>query len=478
MRHPISNRRPLVVDLDGALSRVDPFQEAFADACLREPLRLPVLLGKLLSGRDALVSALAEESGPWTKSLPLREDVVDRIREAKREGRRVVLATGASDRFAKAVAERVGEIDEVVSVRTGGSNRSGEAKAMALVERFGEGGFDYIGASRADVATWKRCSTGYVVGPPALARRWSAATGRALDRLPGTDFGRASLRALRPHQWIKNILVFLPVLAGHRLMEPGRMSAAFLLFVAFCAAASCVYLANDLFDRESDRRDPSKAARPLASGSLRLSSAVGLGGALLLALALVCTLLPWRATAAVGVYLVANVAYTTRIKRTLLADVFLLAFMYVWRIAAGGLATGVEASVWLLGFSTFLFLSLAFAKRYVEVVRLAGAEREPADERIWKPIDALPLAVMGMGSGVAGSIVLALYVTGSSFAKLYRNESLVLLLSPLFLYWITRIWILACRKDLPEDPVLFVLKDRNSHLAALVAMAILGAAMI
>jgi 4-hydroxybenzoate polyprenyltransferase len=469
--------RPLVVDLDGTLSRVDTLHEAFVNACILKPFRVPGVLLALGSGKGAMKSALAKVAEPKVQTLPLREEVVELIREAKERHRFLVLATGAHESIASGMADRLGCFDEVVATRGNGPNMVGEAKARTLVERFGEGGFDYVGDSSTDVPVWRRCGTGYVVGSEKRASGLSNACGKLLVRLPTRKFGRAPWKILRPHQWIKNLLVFLPLLAAHQIMEFDRLSAALLLFSAFCVAASTVYLANDLFDRDSDRKNPSKATRPLASGRLRLPSAIGLGSLLVLVLGSICTRLPWQASAAIGVYLAANAAYTIHIKRRLLADIFLLTFMYVWRIVAGGLATGIVSSVWLLGFSSFVFLSLAFAKRYAEVIRMDGAENDRAAGRAWKPVDAIPLATIGMGCGVGGSIMLALFVTGSSFAKLYRNESVALLLSPLFLYWITRIWIQASRRELHEDPVLFAAKDKISYLVVLVAVGILGAAM-
>lgn len=473
-RSPSGILPPLVVDLDGTLSAVDTLHESAFEAILSEPsilLRMVPALGRGKAALKELVSGARDVA----EGIPLREEVLDRMREASREGRRVVLATGAHRSIAEMVAARAGCVDEILATE-GETNLVSEAKAARLVEIWGEGGFDYVGDSRADVAVWKRCRQGFVVGTPGRCRKFSASSGKPLTRIATASRGKAWWKILRPHQWLKNLLVFLPLLASHRFLEPGMFAPTAAMFAVFCLAASCVYVANDLFDRRSDRRNPSKSNRPLASGTLSIPGAMGLLAALGVALVGVLSWMPWTATGGIAVYLAANIAYTIHLKRRLLVDIFLLAFMYVWRVFTGGLVTGIESSAWLLGFSGFLFLSLAFAKRYAEVVRLADQKDGQAAGRAWRPVDAIPLGAAGMGAGVGGSILLALYVTGSSFASHYRNAQLTMLLSPLFLYWITRIWIQAYRKELHEDPVLFAARDKVSYLVLAVAASILVAA--
>ena len=464
---------PLVVDLDGTLTPLDTLHESLANAVLGHPSGIPGMLAAMARGKGAFKSSVARLAGPGIETLPLREEVLELVRSARDAGRTVVLATGAHVSIADALAARVGGFDLVLATEDGRENNVGSAKADRLVERFGESAFDYVGDSKADIPVWRRCREAFVVGSDSRARRLSLASGRSLTHLPPRSPGKAAWKILRPHQWMKNLLVFLPLLTSHNLGDLSRLGSAVLMFVAFSVAASLVYIANDFFDRDSDRRNPSKARRPIASGTLSIPRAAVLASVLLGILGAVCWQLPWNAASSIGIYLAANAAYTIHVKRRLLADIFLLAFMYVWRVVSGALATEVEPSIWLLGFSSFLFLSLGFAKRYAEVARLAEREQTSAAGRAWKTVDAMPLAAIGMGCGVGGSILLALYVTGTSFASLYRNASITLLLSPLFLYWITRIWIQACRLELHEDPVLFAAKDRITYLVGLAAMAIL-----
>lgn len=468
---------PLVVDLDGTLSRVDTLHESFLKALLTSPKGALGAAAALRRGKGAFKSSLAEVALPNAAVLPFRPEVLDLIQTARSEGRRIVLATGAHQRIAQAVADHLGVFDDVLAT-SGDANLIGGRKAALLVERFGTHGFDYVGDSKADLEVWKIARKGYCVGSPRRFAHFRDRVGDTLTHLSPTAPSKPAWKILRPHQWVKNILVFLPVAANHQILDPGYLLKASLAFFAFCMAASLVYVLNDLIDRESDRKNPAKSSRPIASGVLSIPRALALAAALSTGLLLTPLFLPWQASTALVVYLVANAAYSLHVKRRLLADVFLLAFMYVWRIMTGTFATGIEASSWLLGFSGFLFLSLAFAKRYAEVARLSVRGVNDAAGRAWKVEDALPLAISGIGCGMSGSIILALYVTGDSFAKHYHNAAITMLLSPLFLYWITRIWVQACRLELHEDPILFAAKDKISYVVVATAIIILLAAMI
>jgi 4-hydroxybenzoate polyprenyltransferase len=284
--------------------------------------------------------------------------------------------------------------------------------------------------------------------------------------------------ALRPHQWTKNLLVFVPLLASHRLFEVGLLRRSFVAFLAFCAAASAVYLVNDVVDRSSDRAHPRKSRRPVAGGSIPPAIAIALGCVLATAALLASGLLGLLPAAGIGGYLLLNLAYSLRLKRALLVDVFALASMHVWRMVVGGWVAGIHLTSWLLGFSAFLFLSLALAKRYAEVARLADRGLDSVRGRAWESRDAEALRAAGIASGVGGAVVLALYVQGESFTLLYRNATVAMLLVPLYLHWIIRMWIRAGRLELDEDPLLFAVRDPGSWTALLLALAILVSAMV
>jgi 4-hydroxybenzoate polyprenyltransferase/phosphoserine phosphatase len=469
--------RPLVVDLDGTLVRVDTLHESFLKSLQQDPwATIRALAGAASDGKAAIKGALAGIAIPDVSVLPYRPEVLELIDAHRQAGGKVVLATGAHVVVARAVSDFRGCFDEVIATQDAG-NMIGANKAAALCARFGEGGFDYVGDSAADVPVWKIAARGWVVGSEKRRQKLSKLAGVELSPLVEKTASRKAWTVLRPHQWAKNALVALPILASHQFLDPVLIERTLLTMAAFCTLASLVYVGNDLFDRESDRRNPSKRVRAVASGAISIPFALGLMAVLSLATVALGVFLPGAARLGLGTYFAANLLYTLHFKRRLLLDVFLLASMYVWRIAVGALATGIVLSGWLLSFSVFLFLSLAFAKRYAEVIRLEKPENSAAG-RAWRREDAPFLAMAGVGTGIAGAIVLSLYVTGESFSRLYASPQLVTALSPLYLYWNLRLWIQACRQDLHEDPVLFAAKDKVSYLVMLAGVAILVLASI
>lgn len=468
--------RPLVVDLDGTLLRGDTLHEVVFCTLFSSPMRLVRAGSDLLRGGKARFKAsLSPRFAGLAASLPARQEVLDLATLRRTEGGLVVLATGAHRSIAREAAARFGIFDEVLATDDDGGNFVGPRKRDALVERFGAGGFDYVGDSKSDIPVWESAATGYVVGP--MARRGISAGGKHVLALAPSEIAPGRWKAFRPHQWVKNLLLFLPLLSAHKVFDLPVLLNAILGFAAFSCAASLVYLVNDLSDRASDRAHATKRRRPIAWGALGPIHALTLAVGTFAILVGICTAIPWTASVAIAVYLAANLAYSFQLKRRLLVDVFLLAGMYAWRVVTGGLVTGIHLTPWLLGFSGFTFLSLAFAKRHAEVVRLDPGESRVAKGRAWRSEDAPALLAAGIACGVGGALVLALYVNGESFTQLYRNPTLALLLSPLFLYWNIRLWIQAGRQELHEDPVVFAIKDKVSYAVILAAVAILAMAM-
>lgn len=281
---------------------------------------------------------------------------------------------------------------------------------------------------------------------------------------------RELVRALRPQQWIKNVLLFVPVLLAHHGFEPARMAAVLGGFAAFCLAASAGYVANDLLDREADRRHPHKRTRPFASGTLSLRQGVVLCLLLASAAALLSALAVSSAfTGMLALYLALTFAYSLYFKEKLFLDVLLLAGLYTHRVLSGAVAASVAVSHWLLGFSLFFFLSLAFAKRYCELRRFAESEPDAAlPRRDYRREDLGLIQTLGSASGYLSVLVLALYITSSDVVRLYATPQILWLVCPVMLYWLTRIWFLAGRGELPDDPVLFAAGDWQSWIAGAV----------
>jgi 4-hydroxybenzoate polyprenyltransferase len=288
---------------------------------------------------------------------------------------------------------------------------------------------------------------------------------------------RALARALRLHQWAKNLLVLVPLLTSHRLVDGPSATAALFAFIAFCLTASAVYLGNDLIDLEDDRRHPTKRLRPLASGELSVAMAWGLIPALLVGAASVALLtLPWQFGAILAAYVAANFLYSFALKRIALVDVFVLAGLYTLRILAGAAAIGVPVSHWLLALSLFAFLSLACAKRFVEVAGVAARDEAGVGGRGYLAGDGPLLGTLGTASGCISVLVFALYITSVDVVVLYRSPALLWFAVPLLLYWIARVWLHAYRGTLHEDPVLFALHDIPSYVTGIaILLAMLAA---
>jgi 4-hydroxybenzoate polyprenyltransferase len=295
--------------------------------------------------------------------------------------------------------------------------------------------------------------------------------GRAKGRL-------AWIRALRPGHWIKNALLLLPLLLAHKFADSSRLVHTLLACTAFCLGASGIYILNDLLDVQADRAHERKRSRPFASGALSTTQGLAMVAALLpLALA-VAWLVNVKVMLLVGAYLLLTIAYSLYVKSRLLLDVILLSYLYTHRIICGAVAAQVELTPWLLAFSLFFFLSLAFAKRYSELMAIQKANRRQASGRGYSVDDLEVILSVGPASGYLSVLVFCLYITDSDVAKsLYRHPQYLWMICPILLYWITRVWFFAKREALEDDPVLFAVKDRVSWIAgALSAVLVLLAA--
>ncbi len=405
--------------------------------------------------------------------MPYHEELVEWLRAERARGRRLVLATASDEKLAQAVAAHLSLFDEVLA-SDGQTNYSSHRKASALVERYGEKGFDYVGNSNADLAVWERARRAILVSAPASIRR-AAARRVQIDR----EFGaapagvKAWLKALRLHQWMKNALLFLPLLGAHQIFDPGLLAKAFIAFIAFGLCASSVYVMNDLMDLESDRHHPRKRLRPFAAGVLSPLAGVGVAGILLVSSFAIAVRLAPGFLAWLSVYLVTTVAYTFWLKRKEIVDALSLAGLYTLRIIAGGAAVGLPPSFWLLAFSLFLFLSLAFVKRFSELQVMLEQGRDEAKGRGYRTTDLPLIQMMGVVSGFAAVMVLALYINGESVVLLYKRPEFMWLTVPILLYWITRVWIKTHRGLMHDDPVLFAMKDKISILSGLAFLAVL-----
>jgi 4-hydroxybenzoate polyprenyltransferase/phosphoserine phosphatase len=468
---------PLVVDLDGTLVHTDLLDESAVSAFRRSPRAVLAALPLLVRGRRAALKRRLAEAGPVDAStLPYRESLVAVLRGERARGRRIVLATASDELLAVRVATRLGLFEDVLA-SDGTCNLGGEAKRDELVARYGERGFDYVGDRRADLPVFRSARRAILAGPAVRLRGAVEAAGTSVaGELPDRPVGAGVLlSALRLRQWVKNVLVFVPLVTGH-VFAPAVFAGAAVAFVAISLLASAVYLVNDVVDLAADREHPVKRKRPLASGALSLRAGLALVPLLLAGTAAAAAALPPGAQVLLATYLATSTLYTLVLKRKVLVDVFTLAFLYTLRVLLGGAAASVPVSPWLLAFSVFLFLSLAFVKRASELEGLKERGGEGAAGRDWFVWDSLVVHVLGVASGWLSGLVLAIYVQSDVTKRLYAHPGWLWLLVPVLLYWSGRLWILVGRGEMDEDPIVFAARDRVTWVLAAAGTAILAMA--
>ena len=468
-----ADRTPLVVDVDGTLIRTDLLHEALLQFVATRPRALWRLPGMLARGKAGFKSALAELADPGTASVPLRDETVAIIRAAQAQGRPVYIASASDRRWVEPIADRIGGITGVMATDAD-LNLAGANKADALVAAFGKGGFDYIGDNRVDMPVW------------AAARRQLAVTDSAgleasvTDRFPNAEIIarprvplRAYIKAMRVHQWAKNVLVFLPIIAAHRITDLSVLFAACLAFLAFSLAASSAYIINDLLDLPADREHPRKRLRPFAAGTVPVARGVALSAALMLTALVLATLLPPRFLVVLCGYIVLTLAYSLVLKRQMLVDVIVLCGLYTIRVFGGLAATSVPPSQWLLMFSLFLFLNLAIVKRCSELIARREAGKTDVPGRGYRMEDLQALFPLAAAAAFGAVLIVALYLSSPDVALLYSHPRRIYLMCPLLIYWTSRVLMLANRNEMHDDPVVFALTDRISLLTGAGAAAII-----
>lgn len=464
----------LVVDLDGTLCRTDTLHEALLALVGKAPLALFSLPRWLSEGRAGLKARVADHGVLDPETLPLNDTVLDAVRAARANGRRTALVSAADHRQVTAVAEATGLFDEAYGSAEG-RNLKGPEKAAFLSTHFGPKMFDYIGDSKADLPVWEASRKAITVqANPAMRAAASRANTETVHIDPPNGRMRAMLKAMRPHQWSKNILLFLPVLAAHDL---SKLALVLLGFFAFCLTASAVYVINDLVDLAADRAHPRKRNRPFASGALSATTGVIMASALLGA-ALLLGLATGNPTfiAVLGVYLAATFTYSLWLKRKLIVDVLMLAGLYTVRIIAGGAAASVVLSPWMLGFSMFLFLALAAVKRQAELTDQLQSGRASVG-RAYEVEDLPVLRGMAIAAGHAAVLVLALYISSDDVQRLYTRADVLWLICPLLLYWVLRMIMATHRGQMDDDPIIYAATDRISQMI-IVACVLVGLASI
>ena len=480
VRGEATEKRVLVVDLDGTLIRSDLLLESFW-AAVAADWRLPFrALGTLFRARRraALKRMLAERAVPDPAVLPYNPEVLALIRDWREAGGRTALVSAADDALVQAVAAHLGLFD-LARGSDGATNLKGPAKAAFLREKFGATGFVYAGDSHADLPVWRDAAEAITVGAgPNLRARVEAQNPGARHLGPPADGTGAAIAAIRPHQWLKNLLVFLPMIAAHQF-DAATFVAAVVAFLAFGLVAGSVYLLNDLLDLAADRAHPRKRHRPLASGALSIRRGMALIPALVAAGLVLALLVDLRFALVLAGYYLLTIAYSIWLKRRQLIDIFVLATLYTLRVLGGAAATGIELSVWLLAFSVFFFLSLAAVKRQAELVDAIERGFVEAKGRGYMVEDLPIITQIATGAGFVAGLVMVLYLSAPEVIARYSSPLLLWGSCVLLLYWVIRMAMVTHRGRMHDDPVVFAARDGVSRLViGLILAFYLGAAVL
>ena len=468
---------PLVVDLDGTLVCTDLLWEGLIKAARSNPLILIMALYWLMSGGKTLLKEkIALRAVPNPIRLPYRKDLLIWLNQEKKSGRTIVLATASHKIYAEAVADHCGLFDRVFATDLS-QNLSGANKRDALNAEFGDGGYDYVGNARDDLPIFDAARQAIIAGPDSHARAWHVAHGGLKFENEPISF-KVFLKLIRCHQWLKNILIAVPLVLSHELANIPLVLAIIAAFFSFSFAASAIYIVNDLLDLESDRGHATKNKRPLAAGLVPIPMGLMISAGLICASLALALLLPLNFLLVLIGYLIATTAYSFAIKSMLLIDVLCLASLYIIRIIAGAAAIDVGASFWLLAFAGFFFLSLALVKRYVELRTSKTLAGQKISGRGYRTEDTEVMLQSGLASAFSAAMVLALYVDSIAVRQLYDFPWMIWPLAPLVLYINMRVWILARRGEMHDDPVVFIISDwRSQIIVALGGLLLLAAAL-
>lgn len=462
--------KPLIVDLDGTLIKTDLLFESANLLVGKKPWKLGVFVSWVFRGKSELKERLAKAIDISPSSLPYNEEVIEWLRQQKKEGRYLILATGANNKLAHQISDYLGLFDEVYASDKD-TNLTGRIKRDLLIRKFGQFGFDYIGDSNKDRPIWAICNKAYIVNPS----KKNIELVKKNNKLDGTFEVRHNgnyllniLTAMRPYQWSKNLLIFVPIVGANMYGNNSSIFLSIAAFFIFSIVASSIYLFNDLVDINSDRLHPRKKTRPFAAGDLSIIWGWLLWPTLLLlSFTLSIVFLPYDFSYTLAIYIVFTLSYTLYLKKQPIVDVMTLASLYTLRIIAGAEVIAAPLTFWLLSFSIFIFLSLAFVKRYSE---LKGVKSRHGLAKIhgrgYIGDDLEVVSAMGVGAGYLSVLVFALYVQELVIIGAYKSPEILWLACLFLLYWISRMWLIAHRGVMHDDPIVFSLKDWVSWFIA------------
>ena len=468
----------LCVDLDGTLVKSDTLVDALFTLFRRGPFIVLRCSRSLMHGKAAFKAAVARHVVLNPATLPYNQPLLEYLRAEHAAGRNIYLATAANEEQARVIADHLG-IFKGVFASGRAVNLRDDVKREVLERQFSESGFAYIGNAHPDIVVLGQAQEAMLANPSLglraqLRRRQIRVHHVFEDRAPRL---KTLLRAMRVKQWSKNLLIFLPLVLAHLVLNRQKFLEASAAFASWSLAASATYILNDLLDMEADRTHPWKRRRPFAAGDLSPQSGVAVMCVVAALAAMLAVRLPISFSFWLGSYFVTTIAYSLVLKKFALVDVLTLAGLYTLRMVAGGAASDVALTPWLGGFSIFFFLSLAIVKRYSELHNLRKAGQISANGRGYHVEDIEQLRSFGTASGYASVVVFTLYINNPEVMKLYSHFQRLWLLVPVLIFWISRMWLLAHRGELDEDPVVFALTDYWSAALGIIAMLIVLSAV-
>jgi len=462
---------PLCVDLDGTLVKLDTLHQALFLLLRRNPTSIFRIPGWIAKGKAYLKDQVMQRVTLDASALPYHQEFLAYLRQEHENGRQLVLATASNYRTANAVADYLGIFSDTISSNVD-TNLRHSRKLEAIHERFPV--FGYAGNDVADFPIWDAANEVILVNPTQPARAKYAATADCVfvERRP---VARMLFKAMRCQQWLKNLLIFSPVFLAHRFTETQTLLQAMTAFFSFSFAASSIYVLNDLFDLSADQHHPRKCRRPFAAGDLSITTGALLIPLLAILSIILAMLLPLSFLMVLLAYYAITTLYSWRLKQMEIVDVLTLAILYSMRIVAGSVATGTPASSWFIIFAIFLFLSLALVKRLSELREMEnGSNPDNAHRERGYTVDDLPLMMaFGTASGYLSAFVFTMYLNSEWVTQLYTRPELLWLFCPLLLYWITRIWMLAWRGRMNDDPLAFAAKDPHTYVVGALGVAII-----
>jgi len=462
----------LIVDLDGTLIKTDMLHESFWSSVKRNPYTAFLALISLVYGKAALKDRLSATSDVDVTTLPYNQSVIKYIEEHRLEGGKSVLITGSSQAYADKVSGYLKLFDEAYGTRDG-NNLTGKAKRDFIHDFLGFKSFSYIGNSKDDLHVWQHANKIITVNTSKRIRKKAEGIGKPSEHLLTDDVSAISyLKLMRTYQWLKNMLIFLPILAAHQL-DRDSIIAGLLGFFSFSLVASSVYVFNDLVDLGHDRSHPRKRFRPLAAGDLSIANALLLMPVLLLFGFGIGAVLGFSFVLVLTLYLILTTLYSVTFKTIAVLDIVLLGALYSLRVFAGGVGSDIKLSFWLIAFSTLFFLALAAVKRQAELIDTLQRGADHLAGRGYKTSDLPIINIVGLVSGFAAVQVLALYVNSEKVQELYKTPEALWGVCCILLYWVIRIVFVTNRGLMTDDPILFTVKDKVSYACLILMSAFL-----